>query len=68
MHYDKLRRIWSPAFSDKALRDYEVRIRPYGEQLQRQLAASQGKPVDVFKLFNYYPFDVIGGSGVLRVV
>lgn len=58
--HDRRRRIWSPAFSDKALRGYEERIKPYGQQLVDQLAAFGGKPVNVTEWFDYFAFDVMG--------
>lgn len=57
--HDKRRRVWSPAFSDKALRGYETRIAPYAETLARQLAAFSGKSVNVAEWFNFYSFDVM---------
>lgn len=58
--HDKRRRIWSPAFSDKALRGYEDRIRPYEDKLAEQLRAFGGKPVDATEWFNFFSFDVMG--------
>jgi tryprostatin B 6-hydroxylase len=52
--------VWSPAFSDKALRGYETRIATYNDALFRQLSETDGKPVNVSKWFNYYSFDVMG--------
>ena len=57
-HHDMRRRVWSPAFSDKALRNHEERIRSYNEQLKERLLAFAGKPVDVSMWFNYYSFDI----------
>lgn len=58
--HDKRRRIWSPAFSDKALRDYEGRIKPYGDKLLERLKEMQNKPINVTKWFNYFTFDTMG--------
>ena len=58
--HDRRRRIWSVAFSDKALRGYETRIRGYGERLKKQLASLNGNSVNASKWFNYYSFDVMG--------
>ncbi|KAE8036859.1 hypothetical protein FH972_009492 [Carpinus fangiana] len=58
--HDRRRRVWSPAFSDKALRGYEERIKPYGQKLVDQLSAFGGKPVNVSEWFNYFSFDVMG--------
>lgn len=58
--HDRRRRVWSPAFSDKALRGYEQRIQVYDSQLIARVAQSSGKPINVSKLFNYYSFDIMG--------
>lgn len=58
--HDKRRRIWSPAFSDKALRDYEKRMEPYADALRDRIEASKGQPVDVSKWFNFFGYDVMG--------
>ena len=54
------RRIWSPAFSDKALRGYEPRIQQYNESLVSQMKKLAGQPVNVTHWLNYYSFDVMG--------
>lgn len=58
--HDKRRRIWSPAFSDRALRGYEDRMRPYGDKLVEQLRALGGQPINVSDWFNFFSFDVMG--------
>jgi tryprostatin B 6-hydroxylase len=60
--HDRRRRIWSPAFSDKALRGYAQRTKTYDDQLLSRIdaAASSGLPLNVSKWFNYYSFDVMG--------
>ena len=58
--HDQRRRIWSPAFSDKALRGYEERIKTYRDKLIAQIGAFDGQPVNVSKWFNLYSFDVMG--------
>ena len=58
--HDRRRRVWSPAFSDKALRGYEQRIQVYDSQLITRVAQSSGKPINASKLFNYYSFDIMG--------
>ena len=40
--HDRRRRIWSPAFSDKALRGYEVRVQKYNDLLIGRLEESNG--------------------------
>jgi tryprostatin B 6-hydroxylase len=41
--HDKRRRIWSPAFSDKALRGYEMRVHRYNECLMLHIDSFSGK-------------------------
>lgn len=41
--HDRRRRIWSPAFSDKALRGYEPRIQKYNDLLVQRITESLGK-------------------------
>ena len=58
--HDRRRRTWSPAFSDKALRGYEERIKTYQNKLLSQLEAFDGQPVDISKWLTLYSFDVMG--------
>jgi len=58
--HDKRRRIWSPAFSDKALRGYEKRVEPYADALLQRLKDFEGGPVNVAKWFNFFGYDVMG--------
>lgn len=58
--HDQRRKIWSPAFSDKALRGYEQRMKPYEEKLVQQIRAFGNQPVDVTEWFNYFSYDVMG--------
>ena len=58
--HDARRRIWAPAFSDRALRGYENRIRPFHEQLVSQISKREGQPMNVSKWFNLFSFDVMG--------
>ena len=51
--HDKRRRIWSPAFSDKSLRNYEQRVKPYADQLLQRIEAARGKPVNVAQLVSW---------------
>lgn len=43
--HDRRRRIWSPAFSDKALRGYEHRVQGYNDLLIKKLDESNGQPL-----------------------
>ncbi|KIX93767.1 uncharacterized protein Z520_10391 [Fonsecaea multimorphosa CBS 102226] len=58
--HDRRRRIWSPAFSDKALRGYEKRVHRYNECLILHIDSFSGQPVDMSQWFNYWSFDVMG--------
>ncbi|QDS68051.1 hypothetical protein FKW77_009742 [Venturia effusa] len=58
--HDKRRRIWSPAFSEKALRGYEKRLEPFADSLLERLEGFGGEPVDVARWFNYFGYDVMG--------
>jgi len=60
--HDKRRRVWSPAFGDKALQGYAKRTRTYDDQLVSRIesAAASGEPMNMSKWFNYYSFDVMG--------
>ncbi|KIW07631.1 uncharacterized protein PV09_01577 [Verruconis gallopava] len=58
--HDRRRRVWSPAFSDKALRNYQQRVQPYADQLLRRIEEMKGKPVNVAQLFNFFGYDVMG--------
>ena len=60
--HDQRRRIWSPAFGDRALRDYAQRIKIYDDQLISRFddASTSGKSLNVSKWFNYYSFDTMG--------
>ncbi|KAL9122024.1 MAG: hypothetical protein Q9187_001416 [Circinaria calcarea] len=58
--HDQRRRIWSLAFSDKALRGYEDRVKRYRDQMIAQIDTSNGQPINVTKWFNLFSFDVMG--------
>ena len=56
--HDRKRRVWSTAFSDKALRGYETRMRVYREKLWTDLSAFSGQAVNITKWFDLYSWDV----------
>lgn len=58
--HDQRRRIWSPAFSDKALRGYEQRVQKYQNILIDQIESFHGQSINVSKWFNLYSFDIVG--------
>ncbi|KAF2710676.1 cytochrome P450 [Pleomassaria siparia CBS 279.74] len=56
------RRVWSKAFSDKALQGYEVRVAKYVERLVQKVESVKGDPINVSQWFKYFSFDVMGGD------
>lgn len=58
--HDKRRRVWSKAFSDKALRGYQQRIKTYQDRLIASIASFGDQPLNITKYFNSYGFDVMG--------
>lgn len=54
------RRVWSQAFSDRALRGYGERMQKYRNTLFDKIVASDGEPVDMAKMFRFYSFDIMG--------
>lgn len=57
--HDARRKVWSPAFSEKAIRDYETRIQGFEEKVVEKFGAANGKPVDVRTWFNLFSFDAM---------
>lgn len=57
--HDKRRKVWVPAFSEKAVRDYETRINGYNDLLAKKIKDSKGKPMDMTLWFNLFSFDVM---------
>lgn len=66
--HDPRRRVWSPAFSERALRGYELRLKQYNDALVKVFEGfatdgdgqSKSKSVNVTDWFNYWSFDVMG--------
>lgn len=58
--HDRRRRVWSPAFSDRALRGYETRIRVHRQKLFQALAAHANEKINISDWFNFYSYDVMG--------
>ncbi|KAF1354619.1 putative cytochrome P450 monooxygenase [Delphinella strobiligena] len=54
------RRIWSPAFSDKAIRGYEMRVGQYNDAFVKEIEARSGQALDASQWFSLYGFDVMG--------
>lgn len=58
--HDRRRRVWAPAFSDKALREYEPKVRAHNHELLEQIRKREGQAMDMSTWFNLYSFDVMG--------
>lgn len=58
--HDRRRRVWAPAFSDKALREYEVVVQELNDKLLRRIEEFNGGVVNATNWFNLYSFDVMG--------
>jgi cytochrome P450 len=58
--HDKRRRVWAPAFSDKALREYETNVETFNATVVSKFKEFHGAPVNVTKWFMLYSFDVMG--------
>ncbi|KAK8242211.1 isotrichodermin C-15 hydroxylase [Phyllosticta capitalensis] len=60
--HSRMRRVFSHAFSDKALRDQEPLIQRYVELLIRRLRekTENGETFDLVKYYNFATFDIVG--------
>ena len=58
--HDRRRRMWAPAFSDKALREYEPKVKAFNEKLVERVREHKNGTIDMRKWFNLYSFDVMG--------
>ncbi|KAI0451704.1 cytochrome P450 [Xylaria acuta] len=58
--HTKRRRLWSTAFGDRHLRDYEERMVQYRVLLVKAIEDSDDRPIDLAKWFNLYNFDIMG--------
>ncbi|GJC83080.1 cytochrome P450 monooxygenase FCK2 [Colletotrichum liriopes] len=54
------RKAWDRGFGSKALKDYELRVADYTNQLLSQINAHKSKPFNIADWFNFYSFDVMG--------
>ncbi|CAG8981415.1 hypothetical protein HYALB_00013918 [Hymenoscyphus albidus] len=59
-HHDNRRRIWNYAFSVKALKSFENRLRRHGEHMDQYLQSADGQAVNCNDLFICYAFDLMG--------
>ncbi|KAF2971326.1 hypothetical protein GQX73_g2289 [Xylaria multiplex] len=58
--HSKWRRVWSTAFGDRNLQDYEQRMSPYRALLLKAIEDSAGQSMDMTQWFTNYSFDVMG--------
>ena len=59
--HDKRRKVWAPAFSEKALRDYEAKVDGFSDLLVRKIRerSARGEAIDMRNWFNLFSFDVM---------
>jgi tryprostatin B 6-hydroxylase len=57
--HEKKRGLWAPAFSDKALRGYNVQLNLVNEKFMEKVHQLEGTPIDVTKWISIYMFDVM---------
>ncbi|KAK4447093.1 putative sterigmatocystin biosynthesis P450 monooxygenase stcF [Podospora aff. communis PSN243] len=60
VEHNRHRRILSPAFSDKSLREQEPTITKHVAMLMQRFRENAGVPIDLVDWFNYMAFDIIG--------
>lgn len=58
--HDRRRRVWAPAFSEKALRDYETEIQKFNDVFIQKISEHNGEPANLTKWFNLFSFDAMG--------
>ncbi|CAK3772144.1 Tryprostatin B 6-hydroxylase [Lecanosticta acicola] len=58
--HDRRRRVWAPAFSDKALREYEMTVVEFNDKFVKKIEEQEGRTIDIRTMFNLYSFDVMG--------
>ena len=58
--HDRRRRFWAPAFSDKALREYEPKVKIFNDKLVERIKEHGTGPINFSKWINLYSFDVMG--------
>lgn len=57
--HSRVRRLFSPAFSDRALKQQESLFQQYTDLLMTKLLAIGGRPVDMTIMFNLTTFDIM---------
>jgi tryprostatin B 6-hydroxylase len=58
--HSQRRRVWSTAFGNRNLRDYDERMAWYRALLVKAIEDADGRSMDVTRLFKLYSFDVMG--------
>lgn len=57
--HSRIRRLFSPAFSDRALKQQESLFQQYTDMLMSKLLAVGGRPIDMTIMFNLTTFDIM---------
>lgn len=57
--HSRVRRLFSPAFSDRALKQQEPLFKQYTDLLMTKLYAIGDRPVDMTTMFNFTTFDIM---------
>ena len=65
IHDKRKRDAWDPAFSPKALRNYDPRILRHADRLVQHLAQTAGQNVNITEWVNFFSFDVMGKSLIM---
>ncbi|KAK6815709.1 hypothetical protein PG987_016475 [Apiospora arundinis] len=58
--HTRVRRIFNPAFSDRAVKSQEPLFRKYSQLLVRHLAKTAGEQINLVDLLNFTTFDIMG--------
>lgn len=56
----RIRRLFSPGFSERALKQQQPLFQKYADLLIQKLHESGNEPLDILKMFNYTTFDIMG--------
>ncbi|PMD33323.1 cytochrome P450 [Hyaloscypha variabilis F] len=62
-HHKQRRQVWEKAFNSKSLKAYEPRVKSSVDDLLSQIAAHEGKPMEVSHWALLFVFDVMGKVG-----
>jgi tryprostatin B 6-hydroxylase len=58
--HDRRRRVWAPAFSEKALREYETEVQRLIAKLVQKIGEHKGSAANVTKWFALFSFEAMG--------